>query len=126
MLRRPPISTRTYTLFPYTTRFRSPREGPPFCFGDRPRGSGRLGTFDVAQDRFRLRDDRGEDAAFVHREIGHDLAVELDPGQLHAVHALRIGQAFGANRGVAALDPQGAEGPLLYLAVARGILAGLL
>src|SRR3546814_9867359 len=26
MLRRPPRSTRTYTLFPYTTRFRSSRE----------------------------------------------------------------------------------------------------
>src|SRR3546814_2402573 len=37
MIRRPPISTRTYTLFPYTTLFRSlnmrallPSEGAPF------------------------------------------------------------------------------------------------
>src|SRR3546814_9665 len=44
---------------------------------------------------------------------------------LHAVHELRIGQAFGANRGVDALDPQGAERTLLNLAVAIGILAGL-
>src|SRR3546814_20225036 len=29
MIRRPPISTRTYTLFPYTTLFRSTR---PRCF----------------------------------------------------------------------------------------------
>src|SRR3546814_7319407 len=29
MIRRPPISTRTDTLFPYTTLFRSPR--PPSC-----------------------------------------------------------------------------------------------
>src|SRR3546814_11481578 len=28
MLRRPPISTRTYTLFPYTTLFRSSRRRP--------------------------------------------------------------------------------------------------
>src|SRR3546814_9439091 len=28
MIRRPPKSTRTYTLFPYTTRFRSPRVKP--------------------------------------------------------------------------------------------------
>src|SRR3546814_15419190 len=28
MIRRPPRSTRTYTLFPYTTLFRSPRPGP--------------------------------------------------------------------------------------------------
>src|SRR3546814_16228319 len=26
MMRRPPIATRTYALFPYTTRFRSPRK----------------------------------------------------------------------------------------------------
>src|SRR3546814_8750422 len=31
MIRRPPSSTRTYTLFPYTTLFRSARaESPPF------------------------------------------------------------------------------------------------
>src|SRR3546814_18934312 len=28
MIQRPPRSTRTYTLFPYTTRFRSPRANP--------------------------------------------------------------------------------------------------
>src|SRR3546814_12706390 len=28
MIRRPPRSTRTDTLFPYTTLFRSPRSGP--------------------------------------------------------------------------------------------------
>src|SRR3546814_5156203 len=33
MIRRPPRSTRTDTLFPYTTLFRSPRIGPklPIC-----------------------------------------------------------------------------------------------
>src|SRR3546814_10570628 len=29
MIRRPPRSTRTYTLFPYTTLFRSPADLPP-------------------------------------------------------------------------------------------------
>src|SRR3546814_5571913 len=34
MLRRPPISTRTDTLFPYTTLFRSERIDFPFALGD--------------------------------------------------------------------------------------------
>src|SRR3546814_14615857 len=92
-------------------RKRAAPPGPPF-FVRWLKGSGRLG-----QRRLRLRDDRGEDAAFVHREVGHDLAVEFDPGELHAVHELRIGQAFGANRGVDALDPPGSERTLLNLSV---------
>src|SRR3546814_4937737 len=32
MIRRPPRSTRTDTLFPYTTLFRSWRAGPHICF----------------------------------------------------------------------------------------------
>ena len=48
------------------------------------------------------------------------------PGELGAVHELRISQAFGADRGVDPLDPQGAEAALLHLAVAVGVLAGLL
>src|SRR3546814_16098832 len=31
MIRRPPRSTRTDTLFPYTTLFRSPYQAPPFA-----------------------------------------------------------------------------------------------
>src|SRR3546814_8632511 len=34
MIRRPPRSTRTYTLFPYTTLFRS-HQRVPFVFGSR-------------------------------------------------------------------------------------------
>src|SRR3546814_19687722 len=39
MIRRPPRSTRTDTLFPYTTLFRSPNGGcfPPCRFGGRQR-----------------------------------------------------------------------------------------
>src|SRR3546814_4254321 len=38
MIRRPPRSTRTDTLFPYTTLFRSPRHAPPA--GERQIGDG--------------------------------------------------------------------------------------
>src|SRR3546814_1276050 len=45
MIRRPPRSTRTDTLFPYTTLFRSSRPSP------RRRGSGRGGTGSTAPPR---------------------------------------------------------------------------
>src|SRR3546814_10972268 len=35
IIRRPPISTRTYTLFPYTTLFRS-HQSPTLCLTQRP------------------------------------------------------------------------------------------
>src|SRR3546814_5522566 len=38
MTRRPPRSTRTDTLFPYTTRFRSPIKGSPPSLIRRPTG----------------------------------------------------------------------------------------
>src|SRR3546814_14640902 len=41
MIRRPPSSTLTDTLFPYTTLFRSPRSGPP----QRGINAGRDATF---------------------------------------------------------------------------------
>src|SRR5690606_14043203 len=89
-------------------------------------GSGAGSGPSVGKGLLRLLDDRGESAALVHRQVGHDLPVELDPGQLGAVDELRIGQALGADGSVDALDPQGAEVPLLHLAVAVGILPGLL
>src|SRR3546814_5233247 len=42
MIRRPPRSTRTDTLFPYTTLFRSPREGEA---EERREAAGRQGCF---------------------------------------------------------------------------------
>src|SRR3546814_6513218 len=36
MIRRPPRSTRTDTLFPYTTLFRSAASAASFCFGPSP------------------------------------------------------------------------------------------
>src|SRR3546814_15391000 len=50
MIRRPPRSTRTDTLFPYTTLFRSDAAAPPHLYrlryrrGDRPRGLDHLGA----------------------------------------------------------------------------------
>src|SRR3546814_6549340 len=41
MIRRPPRSTRTDTLFPYTTLFRSHRTAPPSCATDRYRSFSR-------------------------------------------------------------------------------------
>src|SRR3546814_16244705 len=55
MIRRPPRSTRTYTLFPYTTLFRSGHEDA-FCGIAPPRGAARR----LAKGRYgRYRDDRG-------------------------------------------------------------------
>src|SRR5229473_1748429 len=61
-----------------------------------------------------------------HRQIGHDLAVDLDPGLQDAVHELRVGEAMLARRGVDALDPQAAERALLVAPIAIGILQALL
>src|SRR6266478_9640067 len=60
------------------------------------------------------------------REIGQHFAVDLDAGALEAVDKSAVGQPVLAHRGVDALDPQPAEGALLALAVAIGILHGLL
>src|SRR3546814_5619731 len=54
MIRRPPRSTRTDTLFPYTTLFRSgvaqDQDAPPFAYfpqaaGDRARHAAKVGMF---------------------------------------------------------------------------------
>src|SRR3546814_11193411 len=42
MIRRPPRSTRTDTLFPYTTLFRSPRSAGPSTRSDIPKREGIL------------------------------------------------------------------------------------
>src|SRR3954462_9416082 len=73
-----------------------------------------------------LGDDGAERRTFVHRDVGQDLAIEIDPGELQAVHELAVGEALRADRGVDPLDPQRPERALLHLAVAIGVLAGLL
>ncbi len=73
-----------------------------------------------------LFDESGEGGLIMHGKIGEDLAVHLDPGLGQAVNKSAIGQAEVTGRGVDALDPQGAEIPLLGAPVAIGILVGLL
>src|SRR5207253_7491392 len=74
----------------------------------------------------RLGDDRAERLAFVHRDVGEHLAVQRDAGEVQRVDELAVGQPLGADGGVDALNPQSAEAPLLHLAVAVGVLPGLL
>src|SRR5437868_5499452 len=62
----------------------------------------------------------------MHCDVGEHLAVQRDAGEVQRVDELAVGQPLGADRGVDALDPQSAEAALLHLAVAIGILPGLL
>ena len=59
-------------------------------------------------------------------EIGQNLAVDVDPGLVETVDKSAVGQAVLAHGGIDALDPEGAEGALLTLAVAILILQRLL
>ena len=69
---------------------------------------------------------RLERLRLVHCEIGEDFAVDLDAGLVQPVDKSAVGQADLASGGIDALNPQGAEIALSVLAVAIGILAGLL
>src|SRR6476469_6350083 len=93
--------------------------------GPSPKGEGKSCRF-LLQRALGLGDDGAERLAFMHRDIGQDLPVEVDVGELERVDELAIGQALRADRRVDPLDPQSAEAPLLHLAVAVGILPGLL
>src|SRR3954468_9404406 len=93
-------------------------------FSCRRSSGGRLGL--RRKRRPCLGDDAAERGPLVHGDVGQDLAVQIDSGELQPVHELAVGEAFGPHRGVDALNPQGAEAALLHLAVAIGILAGLL
>src|SRR3546814_5499012 len=53
MIRRPPRSTRTDTLLPYTTLFRSPPCGDG-AFGQRVRDQGRRDPHEILRPRHRL------------------------------------------------------------------------
>src|SRR3989475_5435553 len=80
----------------------------------------------LVERRLRARDDRGEGLGLADRQIGHHLAVDVDPGELYAVHELRVGQPVLARSGIDALDPQSAEIALSVAAVAVGIAQPLL
>src|SRR4051812_29649489 len=66
-------------------------------------------------------DQRGEGSRLVHRELGEHAAVELDAGQLQALHEPVVGHVVLAGRGVDPGDPQLAEVALADLAVAVGV-----
>ena len=72
-----------------------------------------------------MSDDRAERFGLMHRDVGKNLAIQCDSGEIQGVDELTIGEAFRANCSVNALDPKCAEAPLLHLPVAIGILAGL-
>src|SRR5690349_5550158 len=76
----------------------------------------RLGLFGDGLERCR----------FVDREIRQHLAVDGDAGLREAVDKSAVGQAERTDRGVEALNPEGTERTLLALAIAEGVLAGLL
>src|SRR3546814_1400108 len=65
MIRRPPRSTRTDTLFPYTTLFRSSAQGRADRGGRRDRARGERGLRGVARE-FRAGAGSGRGAAFAH------------------------------------------------------------
>src|SRR5271156_7055246 len=60
------------------------------------------------------------------RNIGQHLAVEVEPGQLDAVHELRVGQPVLPCAGIDALNPQRAKIALAVAAVAIGVAQRLL
>src|SRR5215212_10098530 len=72
-----------------------------------------------------LGDDGGEDLRFGNRQVGQDLAVKVDLGQLQAVDEPGVGEAVLAGAGVDALDPERPEIPLALLASLVGVDAAL-
>src|SRR5204862_7589953 len=70
--------------------------------------------------------DGGKRSRLADRQVGQDLAVELQPREFHAVHELRVGHAVLAHAGIDALDPQSAEVAFFVAAVAVGIAQRLL
>src|SRR3546814_5665815 len=86
MIRRPPRSTRTDTLFPYTTLFRSARVlRTAFVVLDRAGGGSRVLQLDIAVVEARAAD-RGEARSIVeHDEQIFDDAVAQAVGQLDPV-----------------------------------------
>src|SRR3546814_11181496 len=96
MIRRPPRSTRTDTLFPYTTLFRSvqlveqPRKRPARKADDRERAQMMIAKarFEPAGERF-----VGEQAIEVHRRFGN-----ADTASLGRNTAMQVSQRFGVTQ----------------------------
>src|SRR6185312_4844148 len=75
----------------------------------------RLGLFGNRLERYR----------FVDGEVRQHLAIHRDTRLGKAVDKPAVGHSERPHRGIEALDPQRAEGALLALAVAEGVLPGL-
>src|SRR3546814_3320305 len=101
MIRRPPRSTRTDTLFPYTTLFRSIEE---------------RGVDVLAHARFLRADVGGQQA--VHREQGAAYVGNRHAG-LYGFFALIAGYAHDARHGLGHKIEAGAVSPRSALAKAR-------
>src|SRR3712207_2159520 len=74
-----------------------------------------------SSDLPRRLDERGECGRLVDGELGEDTTVQLDAGQLEALHEAVVGHVVLAGRGVDPGDPQLAEVALARLAVAVGV-----
>src|SRR4051794_40176356 len=74
----------------------------------------------------RGRGDRLESLGLADRDVREHLAVEIEPGQLDAVHELRVGQPVLACAGIDPLDPQRAKITLAVAPVAIGVAQRLL
>src|SRR3546814_8824186 len=83
MIRRPPRSTRTDTLFPYTTLFRSPQNRTPVDSDDRGAAIFRTGAAGIFRAALRL----------AHRNRGHHMPIRF---LLLAATALRLAPAAHA------------------------------
>src|SRR3546814_1708944 len=84
MIRRPPRSTRTYTLFPYTTIFRSDHVKPRWVFG---RGGAKQGTIGPRTGCDHIGDGKGGRQAEIKRSVA-ELQVEIQQAGLAASDAL--------------------------------------
>src|SRR3546814_18720639 len=84
MIRRPPRSTRTYTLFPYTTIFRSDHVKPRWVFG---RGGAKQGTIGPRTGCDHIGDGKGGRQAEIKRSVA-ELHVEIQQAGLAAREAL--------------------------------------
>src|SRR5262245_34304350 len=76
----------------------------------------------VGEARLHLSRDLGEGGLVGNRQVGEDLAIDVDVRPLEARHEHAIGHSELAHCRVDAGDPQGAELALLLAAVAVGIL----
>ena len=90
------------------------------------RGSGLDRSVDVlGQSGLGLLDDGLEGLGIGDGQLGEGAAVQLDAGQVQTLDEAVVGDAFGADGGVDALDPQLAEVTLASLAVAEVVGKGV-